>query len=158
MVNSSSPEDNIFRDTVLRYCGYANEVGESFRYQYPRFVTPSYLLSACYCLADAGTTGLSRYNTSKDNELALKLSAIATLDTLVWQLLASVLIPGATINTIVRLSKFGVDQMNLGATAKKWVPTGIGLLSIPLIIKPIDQAVDYMMDETFRPYVRARYK
>lgn len=24
---------NIFRDSPLRYCGYANEIGESFRYQ-----------------------------------------------------------------------------------------------------------------------------
>jgi hypothetical protein len=26
-------EYNIFRDSALRYMGYANEVGESFRYQ-----------------------------------------------------------------------------------------------------------------------------
>ena len=30
---SSKEPYNIFRDSALRYLGYANEVGESFRYQ-----------------------------------------------------------------------------------------------------------------------------
>jgi len=29
----SEGEYNIFRDSLMRYMGYANEVGESFRYQ-----------------------------------------------------------------------------------------------------------------------------
>ena len=33
--------------------GYANEVGESFRYQYPRLVLPSYAIAFGYCFADA---------------------------------------------------------------------------------------------------------
>ena len=51
----SPQEYNIFRDSLLRYCGYANEVGESFRYQYPRFVVPSYIIAATYCLGDASS-------------------------------------------------------------------------------------------------------
>eukprot|EP00538_Stauroneis_constricta_P010727 CAMPEP_0119555174 /NCGR_PEP_ID=MMETSP1352-20130426/7468_1 /TAXON_ID=265584 /ORGANISM="Stauroneis constricta, Strain CCMP1120" /LENGTH=51 /DNA_ID=CAMNT_0007601897 /DNA_START=23 /DNA_END=175 /DNA_ORIENTATION=- len=38
-------EYDIFRDSLLRYTGYANEVGESFRYQYPRLVMPSYAVA-----------------------------------------------------------------------------------------------------------------
>ena len=37
----------------------------------------------------------------------------------------------------------------------KWGPVGVGLCSIPVIIHPIDEAVDYFMDNTFRPFVEA---
>ena len=31
--SAAAPTYNVFRDSPLRYMGYANEVGESFRYQ-----------------------------------------------------------------------------------------------------------------------------
>jgi hypothetical protein len=31
--DKQDPSYNVFRDSALRYAGYANEVGESFRYQ-----------------------------------------------------------------------------------------------------------------------------
>ncbi len=31
--NEEKTEYNVFRDSPLRYMGYANEIGESFRYQ-----------------------------------------------------------------------------------------------------------------------------
>jgi mitochondrial fission process protein 1 len=176
---------NIFRDTSLRYLGYANEVGESFRYQYPRGVIPSYLIAAGYCCADAGWSGYNSYcqnsrnnssnvmmvreeeatKTSSYSSAAVVAGTTVVMDTLVWQLLASVLIPGATINGIVRIAQFAVHSLtnkNNNTTTKpssamllfmhKWTPTTIGLLSIPLIVHPIDRAVDYFMDETIRPY------
>jgi mitochondrial fission process protein 1 len=187
---------NIFRDTSLRYLGYANEVGESFRYQYPRGVMPSYLIAAGYCCADAGWSGYNSYcQNSRNNsnnfmmvreEEATKTSSSSSsssssavvagtstvvMDTLVWQLLASVLIPGATINGIVRIAQFAVHSLtnkNNNTTTKpssalllffhKWTPTTIGLLSIPLIVAPIDRAVDYFMDETIRPYFNSSSK
>ena len=30
---NAKEEYNVFRDSALRYMGYANEIGESFRYQ-----------------------------------------------------------------------------------------------------------------------------
>lgn len=38
--------------------------------------------------------------------------------------------------------------------AVKWAPTIIGLLSIPLIISPIDHGVDILMDESYRKYIK----
>ena len=32
-----------------------SKVGESFRYQYPRFVVPSYIIAGIYCTADAAS-------------------------------------------------------------------------------------------------------
>ena len=43
---------DIWRDSPVRLLGYANEVGESFRYIFPRMVTPSYVLAFAYTFGD----------------------------------------------------------------------------------------------------------
>ncbi len=69
---------------------------------------------------------------------------------------ASVLIPGATINLIVRSSRFAMAQTAIGipSAAKKWVPTFCGLGSIPFIVHPIDNFVDYVMDNSIRKWIK----
>ena len=54
-------EYDIYRDSLLRYCGYANEVGEAFRaqtahmkfkgYNWPVSIT--YIVATTYCAADS---------------------------------------------------------------------------------------------------------
>ena len=41
---------------------------------------------------------------------------------------------------------------SLPLQARKWTVTFIGLVSIPVIIKPIDHAVDTLMENTFRKW------
>jgi mitochondrial fission process protein 1 len=167
-------EYNVFRDSLVRYLGYANEVGESFRYQYPRLVVPSYAIAFGYCLADASSTGyraahhstvphqgeVGRSNSNhpqpSDQQQQLQLAAVGALDTLLWQSLASVMIPGAAINVLVRAARFAVRRspVALPALAATWVPTAVGLGSVPFIVHPIDASVDYLLDSTTRPYVR----
>ena len=159
---------NIFRDSPLRYMGYCNEIGESFRYQFPRFVVPSYILSFGYVGADALTTGYREYcsedtsknNNNNNNNKETKTSreyraGIATFDTLLWQSLASVLIPGLAINVIVRASRFAVARspLTLPTLASKWLPTAAGIGSIPLIIHPIDSFVDFTLDNSTRAWL-----
>jgi mitochondrial fission process protein 1 len=141
---------NIFRDSVLRYLGYANEIGESFRYQYPKLVIPSYVVAFGYCFADAGTSGMDTWKETSSKWDA----AAATADTLLWQTLASVTIPGLAINQIVRASRFAITRspVVLSAMVAKWLPTTMGLCSIPLIVEPIDASVDYGMDSTIRQW------
>lgn len=75
-------------------------------------------------------------------------------DVFVWQMLASVIIPGFVINRITwGAGIFAKRSKNLPGIARKWLPTCIGLAAIPLIIKPIDNAVDHAMDRTYRKYV-----
>ena len=184
------PEYNIFRDSLLRYLGYANEVGESFRYQFPSLVKPSYVVAFGYCLADAVTSGYQAYNnsssssnsnfniktaemnntTSNDSGSESKSgittddsrafdAAVACADTLLWQSMASVAIPGLVIHQIVKWSRVGIQNMVISQAKKQptfvmtWAPTMLGLASIPLIIKPIDFLVDELMDHTFRRIV-----
>mmetsp|Transcript_37849 Transcript_37849/g.91791 ORF Transcript_37849/g.91791 Transcript_37849/m.91791 type:complete len:177 (-) Transcript_37849:2557-3087(-) len=152
--DSKDKSYDIFRDSPLRYLGYANEIGESFRYQFPRLVVPSYVVAFSYCFADAGTSGYDIYQAGiqRGSTTAKVDSLVATADTLIWQSLASVTIPGATINMVVKASRFAVARspVALSAIVSKWIPTAAGLGSIPFIIKPIDHAVDVLMDTTFR--------
>ena len=157
---------NIFRDSLLRYAGYANEIGESFRYQYPKFVVPSYAIAFGYCLADslsagyqvmsekediAGGAGSMSKNDARSKE---KRAAIAVFDTLLWQSLASVAIPGGVINSIVRATRFAVARsVGLPLVVTTWSPTVAGLGSIPFIIHPIDDCVDFALDNTTRKYL-----
>jgi len=148
-------EHNIFRDSLLRYLGYANEIGESFRYQFPRAVMPSYILAFGYCGMDSLSTGYREWNKAKESE-KLRNSSIATFDTLLWQTLASVMIPGFTINAIVRVSRFAVLKTAANQSLKTWLPTGFGLGSIPFIIHPIDNSVDYLLDNTTRRWTHQK--
>jgi fission process protein 1 len=152
------PSHNIFRDSALRYAGYANEVGESFRYQIPRLVIPTYVIAFTYVCADAVSTGHETWNNSskqgKDANSSTRWhdTIYATADTLLWQSLASVVVPGATINLVVKASRYAVSRspLVLPVIVAKWLPTVTGLGSIPLIVQPIDHTIDYMLDNSTR--------
>ena len=65
----------------------------------------------------------------------------AVLDTLLWQGLASVVIPGLTINRLCAASRFLLNKHAtrvLSQQFRRWLATGVGLVSIPVIIHPID--------------------
>lgn len=156
---------NILRDTALRYLGYCNEVGESFRYQAPRLVTPSYVISFGYCCADAVQAGWKVWSSAppgaaagagaaSDQRVRQQESLRATVDTIIWQTTASVLVPGFTINCIVKASRWFVRRPAvtavLPAMVFSWFPTVAGLGSIPFIVHPIDHATDVVLDETLR--------
>ncbi len=68
----------------------------------------------------------------------------AFVDTLIWQGLASVIIPGLVINRTCALSRLLLNQVfrrQLSEGVRKWVVTGVGLGTIPVIIHPIDRLV-----------------
>ena len=143
-------------NTILCPTGYANELGESFRHMVPlRLVCFSYVISSGYVLSHAVFQGLHAnktdivalqgtptQNTSHQNHNTKVSPGIAFLDTLLWQGLASVLIPGMAINRLCAISRTVLNKRAghlLGSASKKWIVTGIGLAAIPVIIHPIDR-------------------
>uniref|UniRef100_A0A3B3D0D6 Mitochondrial fission process protein 1 n=1 Tax=Oryzias melastigma TaxID=30732 RepID=A0A3B3D0D6_ORYME len=132
---------DIYRDTWVRFLGYANEVGEAFRALVPvSFVWGSYAVATAYVTADAVDKGKKAAAAHGDNPGKTARVAVAVVDTFVWQALASVIIPGFTINRVCAAS-----LLVLGKTTKwplpvrKWTTTVIGLSTIPFIITPIDR-------------------
>ena len=148
----SEPEEDaavdIYRDSLLRYMGYCNEVGESFRPILPKFVVPSYVLSIGYVFADTQDKARKAYiATGGDVRVVLEHGG----DCLVCQLLASVFIPGFTIHQIVHFIDKGCKRSRvLPPMTKVWIPTLTGLVSIPFIVHPIDWGVDLILDTTMR--------
>mmetsp|Transcript_17161 Transcript_17161/g.35092 ORF Transcript_17161/g.35092 Transcript_17161/m.35092 type:complete len:189 (-) Transcript_17161:123-689(-) len=149
---SKSNGGDVFKDTGLRYLGYANELGESFRPLIRRrFVRASYFVAGGYVVADA----VDKTRSAFKNHLQKKNKVIDAidkgLDTLVWQGLASVAIPGYTINRIVWVA----GKVKWPGPLNAVVPTVIGLSSIPLIVHPIDEGVHKLMDASLRPAMHA---
>ncbi|QDZ22942.1 mitochondrial fission process protein [Chloropicon primus] len=153
---------DLYRDTFVRYAGYANEVGESFKNIVSKTTyRASYAVAIMYVIADATDKGIKAEaiaatgsgqasgEAAKSPEVE---AAKAAVDTLIWQSLASVIIPGYTINRIVWLAKKLTDSFDgkLPAPAKKWAPTLVGLSVIPLIVHPIDEGVTKLLDLTIR--------
>ena len=81
--------------------------------------------------------------------------AYAVVDTVIWQGLASVAIPGFTINRICYLSNLLLRytvMRSVPVATRKWTVTAVGLSAIPFIIHPIDRAVDLLLNKTVRQW------
>mmetsp|Transcript_35959 Transcript_35959/g.78452 ORF Transcript_35959/g.78452 Transcript_35959/m.78452 type:complete len:207 (+) Transcript_35959:150-770(+) len=202
----SEPETDVFRDTPIRYLGYANEFGESFK----SFISTAtyrgtYAIATAYGISDALDKGYKaklacdefdarvRANASSGTECSSasgnavpkadhsKHVAFAVADTFVWQMLASVMIPGFIINRAVAATQWTLDSCGPQAAApsqgalpgaaqrgflaltrnpslRRWAPTAVGLSLIPVIIHPIDSSVTWGMDMYVRPYYLAELK
>ena len=143
-----APSD-IWRESPLRYLGYANEVGEAFGPLYPKYVRPSYGIALLYVGCDTVDKTWKSIQHGDGTIQTLQKSS----DALVWQTLASVLIPGKIIH-LVTAGATHTCSMDFATRLPKplrlYGPTVIGLATIPFIIHPIDHAVDYLMDNTLR--------
>lgn len=145
-------ERDLYRDTWVRYLGYANEVGEAFRSLVPAAVVwLSYGVSSSYVLADAIDKGKKAGEVPSPEAGRNTRMALAVVDTFVWQSLASVAIPGFTINRLCAASLYVLGTMtHWPPTVRKWTTTTLGLLAIPVIIHPIDRSVDFLLDSSLR--------
>ena len=92
---------NMWRDTELRYLGYANELGEAFKATIPRAAYyGTYGVACLYVAADARHQGLAAAALHPGGEGKGAAVTTAVVDTAVWQGLASVAIPGYADNSV----------------------------------------------------------
>lgn len=132
------------------FVGYSNELGESFRPLIDKkYVHASYALAIGYVFCDTFDKSIKEYQKSQK----ISRAALVGGDVVIWQLLASVAIPGFTINRICWAIGKGIKAVKFKHKLGKWIPTIIGLSSIPFIIKPIDHGVDSLMDASYRKYL-----
>ncbi|XP_057602239.1 mitochondrial fission process protein 1 isoform X1 [Hippopotamus amphibius kiboko] len=131
---------------------YANEVGEAFRSLVPAAVVwLSYGVSSSYVLADAIDKGKKARDAPSPEAGRSTRVTVAVVDTFVWQALASVAIPGFTINRVCAASLYILGTTTRWPLAvRKWTTTALGLLAIPIIIHPIDRSVDFLLDSSLR--------
>lgn len=97
-----------------------------------------------------GTRGCGTWVPSPEAGRSTRVT-VAVVDTFVWQALASVAIPGFTINRICAASLYVLGTATRWPLAvRKWTTTAVGLLAIPVIIHPIDRSVDFLLDSSLR--------
>ncbi len=145
-------EVDLYRDTAVRYFGYANEVGEAFRPVVPAaLVTFSYLVAFAYILADSYSQG-AKVTHPESGEWKTP-SVLATVDSLLFQVMASVVFPSFTINRWVTFLGAVLAQLpegQLPAEVVEYLPTATGLVIIPLICGPLDVLTHRLLDNSFR--------
>ncbi|XP_053213485.1 mitochondrial fission process protein 1-like [Panonychus citri] len=155
--NQDDTQVDLYRNSPIRLLGYANEVGESFRaLVHVNWVKLSYVVASGYVLADTADKCYKQSKLPFESDSLKKRKILNTLvDTLVWQSLASVIIPGFTINRICAASLIALTRYShINRSKAKWTTVFIGLGSIPFIVKPIDNFVDYFMDSFFRAHIK----
>lgn len=86
---------------------------------------------------------------------------LGAVDTFLWQMLASVIFPSFCINRLVTLlfslqegNSLPVDLLN----TFEFFPTITGLLSIPLLIVPLDVLAHWTLNGSFRKVTGAILK
>jgi len=78
-------------------------------------------------------------------------------DTLLWQTLASLVIPPFIINRACKLTAFGLGKFfpataypSLTPRGRALIQTAVGLSIIPFIVHPIDHGVHFALDHSSR--------
>lgn len=153
----------------LRPTAYASEVGESFRPVVKSWmVNTAYALSIGYVCADTGFHTYNVHNELKkqnlSNDQIIKQTAINFCDKAVWHTFASMVLPAVTVHAVV---KYSGKTLNYGFNRSSYMTTKhitsigkysrigsvfMGLISIPIIIHPLDHLTDYLMDNTIRKF------
>ena len=137
-----------YRETSIRYMGYANEVGEALENYLPEWGVPaSYCVAATYVMFDTLDKGQKAFDTAPKDE-RFEESLKASTETFIWQILASLFWPGG----VIRLTVNVIDLLIPGDN--EYISTALGILLIPMIIRPIDEFVDGVMEDSISKVIR----
>ena len=146
---------------------------------YLTIVILSYVLALTYVFADGISKGLDAGKLAPSEEERESIDSwyeseagcafAGAIDTLGFQLLASIAFPGFIINRWVTLcayliqdnilfnSKEIINNLPIDSSAIDAsqiidsIPTALGLVLIPLIVTPLDSLTDEILDVTLRP-------
>jgi fission process protein 1 len=141
-----------YREGSLRYMGYANEVGEALEKYLPDWGLPaSYCVAASYVLFDTLDKGQRAYETTPKEERFEETFRVS-LETFTWQMLASVFWPGGVIRLTVNTINFLMPNDN------EYLSTVLGILLIPIIVRPIDETVDKVVENCLSKLLRGKVR
>jgi len=152
---------DLYRDTWIRFFGYTNEVGEALRPVIPAAVVWStYGAAALYVLLDTVDKGRKALKLPAKTEKERRFNTVSHVaDTLVWQTLASLLVPPLIINRTCKITAFLLNRTfppmsypSFSAKGRGLLTSFVGLSIIPLIVHPIDHAVHVSMNYTLSPW------
>ena len=153
-----SPEDHLSGPTrylayasrlarLSRYLAFTSDVGEAFRpIVAPKWVTLSYGVSWAYCGVDVAYEGWKEHKKGKE----AKEVGWIVLERSIFQALASMLLPAATIHTQVHVFQHVFKRIG---KFQKWGPTVAGLALLPVLPYMYDKPVEQGLEWVFKNYV-----
>jgi fission process protein 1 len=148
MASDTPSSQDPFKDSIWRFLGYANEVGEALRPMVPvSAVWSTYAIAIGYALADTYHKGNREYQETKN----WAKTADKATETAIWQTLASVTVPPLFINRVVKFTDATLSspRFSLPPSRAKAFATLAGLATIPIIFKPIDYATDLFIEHVY---------
>ncbi|XP_044738519.1 mitochondrial fission process protein 1-like [Chrysoperla carnea] len=153
----SEKAPDFFRHPYVRYLAYAPEFGNALATFSPchfgKFWCYFNKITQTYILLDSLSKGNAAYLQNKaDEQQAEKPHPImVALDRYVWHMFASVILPRYSLYGIRQsLIKFSNFARICQEPIRTYFVTALALASIPVIIKPIDELTDHIMDNSFR--------
>jgi fission process protein 1 len=139
-------EYDIFKDSPLRYVGYTNELAEATSRVIPlKVYALGYFIEIIYFFSDAFHKGHKAYNDPNAPENVHLYAMKKSSHTIIWQFLATIIIPPLIINRGVHLAHFVTKRFTNNSSTLKTIPTLFGLSMIPIMPFTIDPLVDKYM-------------
>ncbi|GAA5867041.1 hypothetical protein JCM3774_003765 [Rhodotorula dairenensis] len=153
-----------FRPVLIastRYLAYTSDVGESFRpVVAPKTVTAAYGVSWAYLIGDVV------YESWKAKGRASELApdhvshvvGLTFAKRAVFQSVASMLLPSLTIHSIVKYTALFIKKRGIqNIRVRQWLPSALGLGTIPFLPFLFDEPVEHLTDSTFDRLERKLY-
>lgn len=120
----------------IRAAGYASEAGVATKPHIPPWLyRTAWIVSIGYIGADITIDAL-------ENEEPV-------LERMAWHSMASLIFPAVTISSIVKVTSRGLNNCK-NSRIRTYGPTGIGLMSIPFIIGPLDHLADFIIASSWK--------
>ena len=129
--------------SLKRYVAYSSDFGEAFRpLAHPNVVRASYAVAWTYITYDVTSEGMGSYERGESRE---KIAEVVT-KRVVFQTLASMLLPAITIHSTVKYASLAFRRLG---RFQRWGPTLSGLAVMPALPFMFDHPTEYVVDKVF---------
>ncbi|KAG8282691.1 mitochondrial fission process protein 1-like [Homalodisca vitripennis] len=137
---------DFFRNPPGRYLGYCHVVGRALPDDIVSPTTKRFLRTTTFAYMAFDTV----YKTIDNRRFNPILKAA---DALIWQSLATILIPGFVVELAAKGSGMLVHHLQVSKPMSRYIPLGMVLMAMPIFGDSIDRTVDLVLDNTTRPLI-----
>lgn len=137
---------DFFRSRPGRYLGYAHVVGSALPGDIVSPAAKMWMTRAtvAYIAFDVFFKATDRRSPNMVSK---------GVDALLWQGLASIVIPGFIVQGAAQVSALVANSMQIKSPTNRYVSLGFVLLSMPLLGGTVDRGVDFVFNHTTRPII-----
>lgn len=153
-----------FRPVLIassRYLAYTSDVGESFRpVVAPKTVTAAYGISWAYLIGDVVYESWKAKGRASEMapDHVSQVVGLTFAKRAIFQATASMLLPSLTIHSIVKYTALFIKKQGIqNIRVRQWLPSALGLGTIPFLPFLFDEPVEHLTDSTFDRLERKLY-